>query len=94
MRIATHRFILVFGMALTATLSLGASSLNVVAQEATSPDENVKQIALRVTQINSFIGAQKEKGQSSSRRLKRTNQTPKLWSSWSCGQEIQIRKLW
>ena len=38
MRIVTHRFIAVFSMALTAALTLGALSQNVVAQEATSPD--------------------------------------------------------
>jgi hypothetical protein len=60
MRIATHRFIAVFSMALTAALILGALSQNVVGQEATSPDESVKQIALTDVQIESFIGAQKE----------------------------------
>ena len=60
MRIATHRFIVVFSMVLTAALTLGALSQNVVAQEATSPDENLKQIALTDAQIESFIGAQKE----------------------------------
>ena len=60
MRIATHRFIVVFSMALTAALTLGALSQNVVAQEATSPDESQKQIALTDAQIESFIGAQKE----------------------------------
>ena len=60
MRIATHRFIAVFSMALTAALTLGALSQNVLAQEATSPDENLKQIALTDTQIESFIAAQKE----------------------------------
>ena len=59
MRIATYRFILVFSMALTAALTLSASQ-NVVAQEAMSPDENLKQIALTDAQIESFIGAQKE----------------------------------
>jgi hypothetical protein len=60
MRIVTHRFIAVFSMALTAALTLSALSQNVVAQEATSPDENLKQIALTDTQIESFIAAQKE----------------------------------
>ena len=60
MRIATHRFIAVFSMALTAALTLGALSQNVVAQEATSPDESLKQIALADAQIESFIAAQKE----------------------------------
>src|SRR5215471_7643414 len=60
MRIATHRFIVVFSMALTSALTLGALSQNVVAQEATSPDENQKQIALTDAQIESFIGAQKQ----------------------------------
>jgi hypothetical protein len=60
MRITTHRFIAVFSMALTAALTLGALSQNVVAQEATLPDENLKQIALTDAQIESFIGAQKE----------------------------------
>ena len=59
MRIAPHRFIVVFSMALTA-LTLGALSQNVVAQEARSPDENLKQIALTDAQIESFIDAQKE----------------------------------
>ena len=44
MRIATHRFIAVFSMALTAALTLGALSQNVVAQETTSRDESLKQI--------------------------------------------------
>jgi hypothetical protein len=60
MRIVTHRFIAVFSMALTAALTLSALSQNVVAQEATSPDENLKQIALTDAQIESFIAAQKE----------------------------------
>jgi hypothetical protein len=60
MRIATHRFIAAFSMALTAALTLGALSQNVVAQEATSPDESLKQIALTDAQIESFIAAQKE----------------------------------
>ena len=60
MRITTRRFIAVFSMALTAALTLGALSQNVVAQEATLPDENLKQIALTDAQIESFIGAQKE----------------------------------
>ena len=60
MRIATHRSIVVFSMALTAALTLGALSQNVVAQEATSPDENLKQIALTDAQIENFIGAQRE----------------------------------
>src|SRR4026208_423735 len=59
MRIATHRFIAAFSI-LAAALTLGALSQNVVAQEATSPDENLKQIALTDAQIESFIGAQKE----------------------------------
>ena len=62
MRIATHRFIAVFSMALTAALTLGALSQNVVAQEATSPDESLKQIALTDAQIDGFIAAQKEIG--------------------------------
>src|SRR6476469_4739387 len=60
MRTATYRFIAVFSMALTAALTLSALSQNVVAQEATAPDENLKQIALTDAQIESFIGAQKE----------------------------------
>jgi hypothetical protein len=60
MRIATHRFIVVFSMALTAAVSLGALSQNVAAEEATSPDESVKQIALTDAQIESFIAAEKE----------------------------------
>ena len=60
MRIATYRFIAVFSMALTAALTLSAFSQNVVPQEATSPDENLKQIALTDAQIESFIDAQKE----------------------------------
>ena len=60
MRIATHRFIAVFSMALMAALTLGALNQNVFAQEAMSPDENLKQIALTDAQIESFIGAQKE----------------------------------
>ena len=60
MRIATHRFIVVFSMALTAVVSLGALSQNVAAEEATSPEESVKQIALTDAQIKSFIAAEKE----------------------------------
>ena len=60
MRIATHCFIVVFSMALTAAVSLGALSENVAAEEATSPDESVKQIALTDAQIESFIAAEKE----------------------------------
>ena len=41
MRTATHRFIAVFSMALTAAVSLGALSQDVLAQEATSPDESL-----------------------------------------------------
>ena len=62
MRIATYRLIAVFSMALTTALTLGALSQVVVAQKATSPDENLKQIALTDAQIESFIGAQKEMG--------------------------------
>ena len=60
MRIVIHRFIAVFSMALTAALTLGALSQIAVAQEATSPDESLKQIALTDAQIESFIAAQKE----------------------------------
>jgi hypothetical protein len=60
MRIATHRFSAVFCMALAAALTLAALSQNVVAQEATSPDESLKQVALTDAQIESFIAAQKE----------------------------------
>ena len=60
MRIATHRFIAAFSIALTAALTLGALSQNVVAQEATPPDANLKQIALTDAQIESFIATQKE----------------------------------
>ena len=56
----TSRFIVGFGMALVATVSLSALSQNVAAEEATSPDESVKQIALTETQIESFIAAEKE----------------------------------
>jgi len=59
MRIAPHRFIVVFSVALTA-VSLGALSQNVAALEAAPPVESLKQIALTETQIESFIGAQKE----------------------------------
>jgi hypothetical protein len=59
MRITTHCFIAAFSI-LSAALTLGALSRNVVAQEATSPDENLKQIALTDAQIESFIGAQKD----------------------------------
>ena len=61
MRIATHRFIAAFSI-LAAALTLGALSQNVVAQEATSPDENLKQIALIDAQIDGFIAAQTEIG--------------------------------
>ena len=81
MRIATHRFIVVFSMALTAALTLGALSQNVVAQEATSPDENRKQIALTDAQIESFIGAQKEMVPIVAKAPEGTNRTPRLWSS-------------
>ena len=59
MRIATHRFIAALSI-LAAALTLGAFSRNVVAQEATSPDTSLKQIALTDVQIESFIAAQKE----------------------------------
>jgi hypothetical protein len=63
MRITTHPFTLVFSMALTAALTLGALSQNVVvAQEAASPEESVKQIALTDAQIDGFIAAQREIG--------------------------------
>ena len=58
MRIATHRFIAAFSILAAATL--GGLSQNVVAQEATSPDESIKQIALTDAQIEDFIAAQKE----------------------------------
>ena len=60
MHIATHRFGAVFSIALTAALTLGALSQVVVAQKATAPDENLKQIALTDAQIESFIAAEKE----------------------------------
>ena len=60
MRIAPHRFIVVFSAALTAALTLGAWSQNAYAKDATPPDENFKQIALTDAQIESFIAAQKE----------------------------------
>ncbi|MGA7546135.1 MAG: hypothetical protein WBW08_09995, partial [Methyloceanibacter sp.] len=56
----TYRFIVGFGMALVATVSLSALSQKVAAEETTSPDESVKQIALTETQIESFIAAEKE----------------------------------
>jgi len=59
MRITTQPFVLVFSIALTAALTL---SQNVVAQEAASPDESLKQIALTDAQIDDFIAAQKEMG--------------------------------
>ena len=59
MRIATHPFIMVFSI-LTATLTLDALSQIVIAQGATSPDQNLKQIALTDVQIENFISAQKE----------------------------------
>ncbi len=62
MRITTYPFILVFGMALTVALTLGALRQNVVAQEAASPEESVKQIALTDAQIDDFIAAQKDIG--------------------------------
>ena len=94
MRITTHRFIAVFSMALTAALTLGALSQNVVAQEATSPDENLKQIALTDAQIESFIGAQKEmvpivaKAPEGGQTRSQGNGAAR-----SCGQEIQVREL-
>ena len=60
MRIATHRTSAVFSMALAAALTLSTLSQSVVAQEAMSPDENLKQIALTDAQIESFIAAQKD----------------------------------
>lgn len=60
MRIATHRFIAVFIMALATAITFGALSQDAVAQEATPPDESVKQIALTDAQIENFIAAQKE----------------------------------
>ena len=59
MRITTQPLVLVFRIALTAALTL---SQNVVAQEAASPDESLKQIALTDAQIDDFIAAQKEMG--------------------------------
>jgi hypothetical protein len=59
MRIATHRFIAALGI-FAAALILGVFSRNVVAQEATSPDETIKQIVLTDAQIESFIAAQKD----------------------------------
>jgi len=59
MRITTQPLVLVFSIALTAALTL---SQNVVAQEAASPDESLKQIALTDAQIDDFIAAQKEMG--------------------------------
>ena len=59
MRITTQPLVLVFRIALTAALTL---SQNVVAQEAASPDESLKQIALTDAQIDDFITAQKEMG--------------------------------
>ena len=59
MRITTQPLVLVFSIALTAALIL---SQNVVAQEAASPDESLKQIALTDAQIDDFIAAQKEMG--------------------------------
>jgi hypothetical protein len=45
MRITTQPFVLVFSIALTAALTLGALSQNVFAQqEAAPPDESLKQI--------------------------------------------------
>src|SRR6476620_8673895 len=60
MRIVTHRFVAVFSIPLTAALTFTALSQNVVAQEATSPNESLEQIALTDAQIDGFIGAQKE----------------------------------
>ena len=60
MHIATHRFGAVFSIALTAALTLGALSQNVVAQESTPPGETLNQVALTDAQIESFISAQKE----------------------------------
>jgi hypothetical protein len=60
MGIATHRFIAVFIMTLTAAVIFGALSQKAVAQQGTSPGESVKQIALTDAQIESFIAAQRD----------------------------------
>jgi hypothetical protein len=60
MRIAHHHLIAAFSLVLTAAVTLGASSRNVVAENATPPDENVKQIALTEAQVENFIAAQKD----------------------------------
>ena len=60
MRIAHHHLITAFSLVLTAALTLGALSRNVVAETATPPEENVKQIALTEAQIGNFIAAQKD----------------------------------
>ena len=60
MRIASHHLIVAFSLVLTAAATLAASSRNVLAEDATPPDENVKQIALTEAQIEGFIAAQKD----------------------------------
>jgi len=61
MRVTGHPLTLIFRTVLLATLLVGLSSQNVVAQEAASP-ESVKQIALTEAQVDDFIAAQKEVG--------------------------------
>ena len=94
MHIVTHRFVVVFSLALTAALTLGALSQNVVAQEATSPDENLKQVALTDTQIESFIAAQKEMVPIVA-KAPRGGQTRSQGHGAARGrrQEIQVREL-
>jgi hypothetical protein len=60
MRIAIHRFVAVFTMALATAITFGVLAQNAFSQEATPPDENVKQIALTDAQIENFIAAQNE----------------------------------
>ena len=63
MRITTQQFVLVFSIAFTAALTIGALSQNVLAQqEAAPPDESLKQIGLTDAQIDDFIAAQKDIG--------------------------------
>jgi hypothetical protein len=58
MRVTIRPFLMAFSMVLTAPLTFAALSQNVVAQEAAS--EDVKQIALTDSQIDSFLAAQKD----------------------------------
>ena len=87
MRITTQPFVLVFSIALTAALTLGALSQNVFAQqEAAPPDESLKQIALTDAQIDNFIAAQKDIGPIIAKAPQGDQPDPKVINSKNCSQ--------